>query len=320
MKKKIICICIISMFLLTSIASFSAVGITVENQTKKNNTGMTSGKIVNIGSMTIGENFIDFDVENKEVWVFEEGEDVTIEATVHFRLHGWFDHGYAYLGLWDQPPEDRADDDDVDDVTLSFTLYTCKPGDVYEIELKGKYTDLINPDFTERKKIVLTVKEEIEPDLKITEMWTSSIPADWDKEHVIKRASVGPDFFVHLKYSLLYTKEKTCPSFKIRYTVRSWFPEPYGWVIIITIPSTVGTGEPEKMQTWVIQETPVKGEYDMTFELDDGNKIKEKDEGNNKAEKSMWVGYPRSKGISPFLNLLQNNPILFQLLQRLLNL
>jgi len=186
MKKRIIAILIMGIFLLTSINSFSTIGENVKSQTKTNNIGMIGDTTVNIGNMTIGENFINFDVENQTIWIDEEGDDITIEATIYFRLHGWCDHGYAYLGLWDQPHNDSADHGETADVTLSFTISDCKPGDEFEIELKGEYTDCINPDFVKRKKCIVNLKEVGDNPIYIGDMY---IDGYGDPETAIVRST-----------------------------------------------------------------------------------------------------------------------------------
>ena len=185
MNKKITTVIII-LLLLTTFSSLSVAGEQSTKKIKSQNAGKSSDIVVNIGNMTIGENFIDFAVNDKYVYLKPGIKEITIIATVYFRLHGWCDHGYAYLGLWDQPHNDSADHGETADVTLSFTISDCKPGDEFEIELKGEYTDCINPDFVKRKKCIVNLKEVGDNPIYIGDMY---IDGYGDPETAIVRST-----------------------------------------------------------------------------------------------------------------------------------
>jgi hypothetical protein len=320
-KGKIICIGLISIFLISSI---SAVGISInDNDEGKNNDSyllQASSETINIGTVYIGENYIEFeDIKDKTIWTDNTGVTLIINATVHFRLGGLCDHGYAYLGFWNQPYEDSDHDGESRDSTLSFIINNAKPGDRFEIQFKADYEDCLNEDFSEREKVIITIKEEIKPDLWPIETWISSESDDWAKEHVLKKVKIGETVYSHLRYNILYTEGKNYPMFVNRVIV---------WVALsITpfvyrpiIPSSVGTGAAKELQ--MCQKIDgsvfdVAGPHSITIKVDTRvwnwelnelqDIIDEINEDNNEIRIEFQVGYKsKSRSITPLLNLLDN--------------
>ena len=154
---------VVALFVVST--GMTAIGNVVSNDVEKNYVSVTSDKTENVGTITIGDNYITIDAKDKTVDL-DGSDDLKIEVTVYFKLTGWCDHGRAYLGFWDCPAEDSDNyGGDYSEATLSFTIQNCKPGQTFEIQLTGKYEDCMNTDFSKRGKSTVTIKKP-KPDLK----------------------------------------------------------------------------------------------------------------------------------------------------------
>lgn len=248
--KKIFAIILLSIFLLSSI---NVVGLNINKKNEENNdiakSLQTTSTTVNVdvGRININENSVWFeDIEDKTVWIPSNGVTLNITARAHFCLWGWCDHGYAYLGFWNGALKDSCDwGDDCNYFILNFAIDNVNIGDEFEIQLRGDYEDCLNDDLSKTKKVTLSVKEDIESDLWPIEAWISTAEEDWDKEHVVTRTVAGDseDLYVHLRYNILYSKDKPIPRYYNRFSLLT--PLLRSTIVIKTrgVELSLGTGD-----------------------------------------------------------------------------
>jgi len=147
MKKKIICICIISIFLLTGLTSFSAVGININNGNENNNTSPTSrGITIDAGDIVIKSETSPETVEcnpqdNFELEISESGTQVTVEVDYDIVCHEWFDEATVTIYLKsDTNIRDSKKISDNQKGKLSFS-FTCQSSEPFEVVLQARYVD-----------------------------------------------------------------------------------------------------------------------------------------------------------------------------------
>ena len=326
MNKKIICITIIGMFLLTGISSFSAIGETVENQTKTNETLQPEPEIKTTSADGVTKEIADLFVYGTGGKEYNDCNAAPIYP--------------YYITL---PHECEVD------VTLIVGCHIMWDQNNWLGEWQDKWYYSFDVELPNGEKINREMQRDDIPLIPDTGSWEMSITFTADEsfvgqelicdavvEHGRKNWFI-PEVFTYVAKSIYLTidvelendapNKPTKPSGPTSgkpgttYTYSTSTTDPdsdnvcYGWDwdgndVVDEWTGFYASGEVSTLHTWTSE---------FTGEI----KVKAKDKYDAESEWSdpLSVTMPRNRAINnPFLNILENHPILFQILQRFLNL